>query len=62
MEIAVMESAKRHHELIADLLRKPAALRELDVMRMGRLAIADQARKFRHPSQMKLGTHPARET
>ncbi len=44
MEVAVVDPAKRHSELITDLARKGARLPKLDVMSIGGTSAADEAR------------------
>ena len=44
MNLAMMASAQRDGELVADLAAKGAGLRKAEVVRVRRLAAADQAR------------------
>ena len=61
MEIAVMEGAEWDDVFVADLLAHAAALGEAEVMSVGWLAIADEARKLAHSLQMLFVADPPLE-
>ena len=52
MQLAMVQSADRHGELIADLATEGSGLGEAKVMRLGRQAAADQARLLRNELSM----------
>ena len=52
MNLAMMPSTERDNPLVADLSAKCAALREAQMMRIGRCAAADKAWLGRDKSQM----------
>ena len=54
MQLTVMGAAKRHREFIADFAAQGLRLREPQVMRIGRLAIAEQAGLRGDKVQMRL--------
>jgi hypothetical protein len=58
MKFTVVKGAERDHELVADFLAQPAFLSKSQVMWMGRLAIADNAWKGSHSSQMLFIAQP----
>jgi hypothetical protein len=54
MQIAMVDAAQRHCELIADLAPKRAQLPEPDVMGIGRTPAADKARLRAHEVPMRF--------
>ena len=60
MDLAMMAPAQRHREFVADLAAKRPALREAQVMRIRRLAAANQTRLLGHVSDVVSVTNPAR--
>ena len=60
MEFAMVAATKRNGELIANLSTKGSALREAQVMSIGRRATADQARLLGHMSDVFPVTNPTR--
>ena len=52
MELAVMTTAERHGELVADLAAERPALGKAQVMGVGRFATTDQTRLLRHKAHM----------
>jgi hypothetical protein len=54
MQIAVVDAAQRHCELIANLAAKCARLSKLDVMGIGRTPVTDQARLRAHEVSMRF--------
>jgi len=52
MKLALMTAAERHGELIAALAGKRPALRNAQVMGVGRFATADQTRLLRHKAHL----------
>ena len=60
VDLAVMAAAQRDGELVADLAPEGAALREAQVMGIGRSAAADQAGLLGHIFDVVAVTDPAR--
>jgi hypothetical protein len=54
MQFAMMRAAKRDRKFIADLLAEPTRLRKTQVVRIARLAPADEAGLLRHEPKMLL--------
>ena len=52
VQFAVMSTAERHGELVADLAAERPALRKAQVMGVGRFTAADQTRLLRHKAHM----------
>ena len=56
VNLAMMSTAERHGELIADFKTQGSGLRKPKVMRIGRLTAADEAGLRGHESQMGFVT------
>ena len=52
MDLAVMSTAERHGELVADFAAERSALRKAQVMGVGGFATADQTSLLRHKAHM----------
>ena len=60
MNFSMMPTTERHRELVTYLAAKCPALRKAQVMRIRRLAAANQTRLFGHMSDMLAVANPAR--
>jgi hypothetical protein len=60
MQLAVVRPAKRYGELITDLLSEPTRLRKAQVVRIGRLASANQTRLLGQKPKMLTVAQPLR--
>ena len=60
MQVAMMITAQWHREFVADLASQCSGLRKLQMMRIARRALADQARLCRDECEMDLVSPPHR--
>ena len=60
MELPMVRTAERNRELVADLATECAMLSVAEMMSLGRLPPADEARLFGDKIAMGFVAHPAR--